>query len=501
MYKNLAPLKFPKDFLWGGATAANQAEGAWNEDGKGMTIEDCLPFRTTGYEDFTKQFEFTSKDLEEALNADESANYPKRRGIQQYHHYEEDICLMAEMGFKTYRMSISWARIYTHPWDEKPNQKGIDYYHRVFRECKKYGIEPLVTLSHYDPPLDIVEKYNGWYGREVVDLFEKYARTCFEEFQGEVKYWLTFNEVDAMLRHPVTSGGLIQDRFEGKNFDEVIYQAMHHQMIASAKAVKIGHEIDPENKIGCMLTKLEFYPYTCKPEDVLAAQKRTRSIYRYADIQVFGEYPKFLLKEIEKKGLHVQKEENDDKILKEGTVDFVSFSYYMTSCEAGNKDGLDLAPGNTVNGVKNPYLPSSEWGWQTDAAGLRVSLIEMYDRYRKPLFVAENGLGARDVVREDGTIYDPYRMEYLKEHVCAMSDAINEDGVELFGYTWWGAIDIVSESTREMSKRYGFIYVDVDDYGNGTYQRKKKDSFYYYKQVIESNGTDIDHTKFLKEEE
>lgn len=488
MYTNSSPLKFPENFLWGGATAANQVEGAWNEDGKGMTIEDCLPFREVGYKDFTKQFAFSSADLEEALRADEKANYPKRRGIDFYHHYEEDLALMGEMGFKTFRMSISWARIYTHPWDETPNPKGLEFYHKVFAACKKNGIEPLVTLSHYDPPLDIVTKYRGWYGREVVDLFVKYARTCFEEFKGEVKYWLTFNEVDAMLRHPVTSGGLIEDQFTDVPFEQAVYQAMHHQMVASALAVKIGHEVDPQNFIGCMLTKLEFYPFTCKPEDFLAAQKRTRSVYRYADIQAFGEYPLFLRKEMERKGIQLHTEPQDAQILKEGTVDFVSFSYYMTSCMAGNTEGLDMAPGNTVNGVKNPYLPSSEWGWQTDPSGLRASLVELYDRYRKPLFVAENGLGARDKIAEDGKIHDGYRAQYLKEHVMAMSDAINEDGVDLFGYTWWGCIDLVSESTREMSKRYGFIYVDLDDYGNGTYERMRKDSFYYYQKVIAANG-------------
>ncbi|MBQ9328587.1 MAG: family 1 glycosylhydrolase [Solobacterium sp.] len=487
MYQNTSSIQFPEHFLWGGATAANQVEGAWNIDGKGMTIEDCLSFREVGYSDFTKQFAFTSSDLEEALHAEETANYPKRRGIDFYHHFREDIALMAEMGFKVYRMSIAWARIYTHPWDEEPNQKGLDFYHEVFRECHKYGIEPLVTLSHYDPPLDIVQKYRGWYSREVVDLFTKYARTCFEEFKDEVTYWITFNEVDAMLRHPVTSGGLIEDQFDDIPFDTAIYQAMHHQMVASALAVKIGHEVNPKNFIGCMLTKLEFYPYTCKPEDFLAAQRRTRSVYRYADIQAFGEYPLFLLKEMEHKGVVLQTKPEDAQILKEGTIDFVSFSYYMTSCMAGNTEGLDMAPGNTVNGVKNPYLPSSEWGWQTDPSGLRASLVELYDRYRKPLFVAENGLGARDQV-VDGKIHDEYRSEYLKEHVRAMSDAINEDGVDLFGYTWWGCIDLISESTREMSKRYGFIYVDLDDYGNGSYDRLRKDSFYYYKDVIETNG-------------
>ncbi|MCH3962151.1 MAG: family 1 glycosylhydrolase [Solobacterium sp.] len=491
MYENTSKLHFPDNFLWGGATAANQVEGAWNEDGKGMTIEDCLPYRNVGVSDFTKQFAFTSEDLQRALHAEEGSNYPKRRGIDFYHHYKEDIQMFGEMGFKVYRMSISWARIYTHPWDDEPNQKGIAFYRDVFNECHKYGMEPLVTLSHYDPPLDIVQKYRGWYSREVIDLFVKYAKTCFKEFGSQVKYWLTFNEVDAMLRHPVTSGGLIEDQFPEVPFEQAIYQAMHHQMIASALAVKAGHEMMPGCQIGNMLTKLEFYPFTCRPEDNYAAQHRIRSIYRYSDIQVFGEYPKYLLNEIAGKGYTVRMEKEDAQILKEGTVDFVSFSYYMTSCMAANTEGLDMAPGNTVNGVKNPYLTSSEWGWQSDPMGMRISLVELYDRYRKPLFVAENGLGARDTVTADGKIHDPYRADYLKEHVKAMSDAINEDGVDLFGYTWWGCIDLVSESTRQMSKRYGFIYVDLDDEGNGTYQRIKKDSFDYYKQVIGSNGTEL----------
>ena len=493
MYNNTSPLKFPKNFLWGGATAANQIEGAWNEDGKGMTIEDCLPYREVGVADFTKQFAFSSKDLEEALAAGPEANYPKRRGIDFYHYYKEDIKMFAEMGYKIFRMSISWSRIFTDPRDEKPNEAGIAFYEDMFKECKKYGIEPLVTLSHYDPPLVLATDYRGWYSREVIDLFEKYARVCFERFGKYVKYWLTFNEIDAMLRHPVTSGALIEDRFTDMPFEQAIYQAMHNQMIASAKAVKIGHEVVPGSQIGCMMTKLCFYPFTCKPEDNLANQQRMRSIYRYVDIQVFGEYPKYLEKEIENKGYVIHMEPEDAQILKEGCVDFVSFSYYMTSCMAANTEGLDMAPGNTVNGVKNPYLPSSEWGWQTDPTGLRISLVDLYDRYRKPLFIVENGLGAKDVVAEDGKVHDPYRCDYLRDHVKAMSDAINEDGVELWGYTWWGCIDLVSESTRQMSKRYGFIYVDVDDYGNGTYKRIKKDSFDYYKQVIESNGTNLEY--------
>lgn len=492
MYQNQAPLHFPNGFLWGGATAANQVEGGWDEGGKGMTIQDCLPYREVGVADFTKQFAYSSADLAEALAAGPEANYPKRRAIDFYHHYKDDIALFAEMGFKVLRVSICWSRIYTDPRDPEPNEEGIAFYEDMFRECRKHGIEPLVTLSHYDPPLALVTDYQGWYSREVIDLFVKYARTCFERFGHLVKYWLTFNEVDAMLRHAVTSGGLIEDRFPGKNFDEVIYQAMHHQMIASAQAVKLCHEMVPGSQVGCMMTKLCFYPYSCKPEDNLATQQRMRGVYRYVDIQVFGEYPRYLWKEMEQKSVSIEYRPEDMELLREGTVDFVSFSYYMTSCMAADTEGLDMAPGNTVNGVKNPYLPSSEWGWQTDASGLRYSLVELYDRYRKPLFIVENGLGARDTLEEDGSVHDPYRAAYLEEHVRAMSDAINLDGVDLIGYTWWGCIDLVSESTRQMSKRYGFVYVDMDDYGNGTQKRYKKDSFDYYKRVIESNGTNLD---------
>lgn len=468
---------FPEGFLWGGATAANQVEGAWDADGKGPSLADAM---VAGTHQLPRRI---------TLEIDESRNYyPSHSGTDFYHHYKEDIALMAEMGYKVFRTSICWSRIFTDPRDEKPNEEGIAFYEDVFKECKAHGIEPLVTLSHYDPPLALVTDFNGWASREVIDLFIKYARVCFERFGKYVKYWLTFNEVDAMLRHSVTSGALILDRFPGQNFDQIVYQAMHHQMVASALAVKLGHELCPGAMIGCMMTRLCFYAYTCKPEDNLATQQRMRGIYRYVDIQVFGEYPRYLLKEIERKGLHIKTQPEDAQILKEGTVDFVSFSYYMTSCMAAQTDGLEMSPGNTVNGVKNPYLTSSEWGWQTDPIGLRISLVELYDRFRKPLFIVENGLGARDTLTEDGKVHDPYRIEYLKEHVKAMSDAINIDGVDLIGYTWWGCIDLISESTRQMSKRYGFVYVDLDDEGRGTYKRYRKDSFYYYKKLIAANG-------------
>lgn len=489
---------FPKNFMWGGAIAANQTEGAWNRDGKAITVQDCMKFKADklGISNYTKLFATSREDLIEAEKSDDENLYPKRHGIDFYDHYKEDIKMFAEMGFKTLRMSIQWARIYPDINSDTPNEKGLQFYENVFKELKKYNIEPIVTLSHYEIPLQLVKEQHGWYSRAAIDLFVKFATTCFKRYKNLVKYWLTFNEVDAMGRHPLTSGGLLEDDFKemGVPFEQAIYQAMHHQLLASAITTNLCHKIIPGSQVGCMLTKLLFYPYSQRPEDNLATQHRTREVYRYSDIQVFGYYPKYLKQEISRKGFSLKTKPEDAMILKEGTVDFVSFSYYMSSLEAANKEGLDMAPGNTVNGVKNPYLKSSEWGWQSDPTGLRYSLIELYDRYRKPLFIIENGLGAKDKLK-DGKIHDPYRMQYLKEHVQAMENAINEDGVDLIGYTWWGCIDLISESTRQMSKRYGFIYVDLDDYGKGSYKRYKKDSFDYYKQVIESNGTNLNYSE------
>ena len=485
--------KFPEGFLWGGATAANQFEGGWREGGKGLSVSDVarahLDADVTNYKAHNT---ITTADIERGLKElDDEVNYPKRHGSDFYHHYKEDIALMAEMGFKVYRMSIAWSRIYPNGDDEYPNEEGLKFYDNVFDELKKYNIEPLVTMSHYEPPLNIVLNYDGWYSREVIDMFTKYVTTICTRYKDKVKYWLTFNEVDSMIRHPYTTGGLIQDRFPGKNFEEVIFQAMHHQFVASALATKICHEIIPGSMVGCMLTKLTYYPYTCKPEDVLAAQQKMRSTYAYSDTQVFGVYPAYLLSHFENNGIHIVKGENDDEIMQKYPVDFVSFSYYSSSCEAGSYEGLEVTPGNTIMALKNPYIPASDWGWQIDPIGLRVSLVDLYDRYRKPLFIVENGLGAKDILTEDKKVHDDYRIEYLREHFKCMSDAIYEDGVELLGYTSWACIDLVSESTKQMSKRYGYIYVNADDYGRGTYNRYRKDSFFWYKHVIETNGEEL----------
>ena len=486
--------KFPEGFLWGGATAANQIEGGWRQGGKGWSVSDAARAHfDADVKDYSRHNQITTQDIEEALaHPEDEVNYPKRHGSDFYHHYKEDIALMAQMGFKVYRMSIAWSRIYPNGDDEQPNEQGLQFYDDVFDELKKYNIEPLVTMSHYEPPLNLVLNYDGWYSREVVGFFEKYVKTICERYKHKVKYWLTFNEVDSMIRHPYTTGGLIEDRFPGKNFEEVCYQAMHHQFVASALATKICHEIIPDSQVGCMITKLTYYPYTCKPEDVLETQRRMRSIYAYSDTQVFGEYPSTLLSYYKNHNIHIVKQPGDDQIMKQYPVDFVSFSYYMSSCVAADETGLDVTPGNTILAVKNPYLETSEWGWQIDPIGLRISLVDLYDRYRKPLFVVENGLGAKDELTADGQVHDPYRIDYLRKHFKCMLDAIEEDGVELMGYTSWACIDLISESTKQISKRYGYIYVDLDDLGNGTYNRIRKDSFYWMQKVIENNSLDFE---------
>lgn len=480
--------QFPEGFLWGGATAANQYEGGWKEGGKGISVSDCARHHLDiDVTDYKAHNSITTKDIEEALKSTDDSLYPKRHGAEGYSHYKEDIALFAEMGFKVYRLSIAWSRIFPNGDDKEPNEAGLKYYDDVFDECLKYGIQPLVTMSHYEPPINLVLNYDGWYSREVVDMFVRYVETICERYKDKVKYWLTFNEIDSMIRHPYTTGGLVEDRFPNKNFQEVVFQAMHHQFVASALATKICHEKIPGSKVGCMLTKLTYYPYTCKPEDVLQAQQDMRSTYCYSDTQVFGEYPAYLLSKFKNEGIHIQMEANDLKIMKQYPVDFVSFSYYSSSCVAKDDQGLKKTAANTMTAIKNPYIPSSDWGWQIDPIGLRVSLVDLYDRYRKPLFIVENGLGAKDEL-VNGTVEDDYRIEYFDAHFREMLNAIEIDGVDLMGYTSWGCIDIVSESTKQMSKRYGFIYVDANDDGEGTYQRYKKKSFDWYKNVIKTNG-------------
>lgn len=472
---------FRKDFLWGGATAANQCEGGYDEGGRGLANVDVVPIGKDRFPVITgkkKMFEF-----------DEDHFYPAKIAIDMYHRYKEDIALFAEMGFKTYRMSIAWSRIFPMGDEKEPNEAGLKFYEDVFKECQKHGIEPLVTITHFDCPMHLIKEYDAWRSRELVGFYENLCRVIFNRYKGLVKYWLTFNEINMILHAPFMGAGLYFEK--GENEEQIKYQAAHHELVASAIATKIAHEVDPENKVGCMLAAGAYYPYTCNPEDVWASRKSDRENYFFIDVQSRGEYPAYALKEMERNGIQIEMEPGDAALLKEHTVDFISFSYYSSRVSTTDNELLEQTAGNIFASVKNPYLQASEWGWQIDPLGLRITMNDIYDRYQKPLFIVENGLGAVDTPDENGYVEDDYRIDYLAAHIQAMKDAVELDGVDLLGYTTWGCIDLVSAGTGEMKKRYGFIYVDRDNQGNGTLARSKKKSFNWYKKVIDSNGENL----------
>jgi 6-phospho-beta-glucosidase len=467
------------DFLWGGAVAANQCEGGYLEGGKGLSIMDVM---TAGSKD--KKREITDGILDGVF-------YPNHDGNKFYYHYKEDIKLLAEMGFKCFRTSIAWTRIFPNGDEQEPNEDGLKFYELVFKECRKYGIEPLVTLSHYEMPLQLVKEYGAWRNRKLVDFFEKYCKVVFTRYKDLVNYWLTFNEINAIEFMPYMPAGLVIE--ENENREQTIYQSAHHQLLASAKAVKLAHEINPEMKVGCMALFGMNYSKTCHPEDVFLAENKNNKFLAIPDVQVRGYYPNHLLSYFKNHNISIVMEDKDEQILREGKVDFFSFSYYMTLVEGKNREGEEqAAKGNMVAGFVNPYLEANEWGWQVDPVGLRTTLNYLYNRYQIPLFIVENGLGAEDVLEDGNIINDDYRIDYMRSHIEEMKKAVEFDGVELLGYTAWGCIDLVSAGSGEMKKRYGLVYVDKDDKGDGSFNRYKKKSFYWYKKVIETNGEDLE---------
>lgn len=464
---------FPEDFLWGGATAANQCEGAYVKDGKGLSTADVM---TAGVHGIPRKI---------TEGVVEGTYYPSHQAVDHYHRFKEDIALFAEMGFKCYRMSIAWSRIFPNGDEEAPNEAGLKYYDEVFDVCRQYGIEPLVTLSHFETPLGLL-KYGSWENRKVVDFYLRYCNTVFNRYKGKVKYWLTFNEINVMSTKPWMAGGI------ESNDEQTRMTAAYHQFLASAKAVQLAHNIDPENQVGMMYAGHVAYPASCDPQDIQQVTDFMHKMLFYCDVQCRGYYPAYKLKEFKRRGIMLPVQEGDREDLLKGKVDFLSFSYYATHV-VGKKTNLDFEGLNGVKtGYQNPYLPITEWGWTIDPMGLRYLLNLLYDRYQIPLIIVENGLGAVDKVEEDGHIHDLYRIEYLREHLREIKKAIEIDGIPVMGYTMWGPIDIIAASTGEMKKRYGFIYVDVDDKGNGTFERIRKDSFYWYKKVIESNGEQLD---------
>lgn len=485
---------FPNNFLWGGATAADQYEGAYNLNGKTLSASDILPLAGNN-----RKWAM-NHPIEASKN--NYAFYPSRKGVDGYSHWEKDLNLFAEMGFKVYRMSVSWPRIFPKPEMDKPNELGLSFYDHVINKARSLNMEIILTIDHFDTPFWATEKYNGWVDRRMVNEYLKLAKTLFVRYKDKVKYWITFNEINALLNYPFFAGGI--DISKCKNPLESRYQAAHNQLVASAKAVILGHEINSDFKIGSMIAGVVNYPNTPNPEDAIEAQKTTRKSYFFPDVQSRGYYPLYALNFFKNNNLNIKVKEEDKEILEKGVVDFVSFSYYSSSDVSvdpkiktkkissnftitnENQDGGTVT-WDAENNVLNPYLESSSWGWAIDPIGLRYLLNDIYDRYQKPVMVVENGLGEKDVLTKDKQVHDDYRITYMSEHIKQMGLAI-QDGVECLGYTMWGPVDLIANSTGEMSKRYGFIYVDVDDHGKGTFKRYKKDSFFWYKEVISSNG-------------
>ncbi|MCD7751396.1 MAG: 6-phospho-beta-glucosidase [Lachnospiraceae bacterium] len=477
-------MKMKPGFLWGGATAANQCEGGYLEGGRGLSSVDVVPFGPDRMK--------VARGQMKMLECDDQHVYPAHEAIDMYHHYKEDIALFGEMGFHCYRLSISWTRILPNGDDDEPNEEGLAFYDSLFDECHRWGIEPLVTICHFDTPIALIKKYGGWKDRRMIDAYVKLCRILFERYGKKVKYWITFNEINMLLHMPFMGAGIYFE--EGEDEEQVKYQAAHHELVASAKAVILAHELMPGAMVGCMLAAGNFYPYSSNPADIYKAMECDRDNYFFIDVQARGAYPVWARKRMERAGVTLEMAEDDEAVLAAGTVDYISFSYYCSRCMSADPEIIKnhSRGGNAViSAVVNPYLKSSEWGWQIDPLGLRITLNTLYDRYEKPLFIVENGLGAVDTPQEDGSIHDTYRIAYMREHIKAMLAAVNEDGIPLLGYTCWGCIDLVSASTGEMKKRYGMIYVDKNNDGTGTLKRSKKDSFYWYQKVIASDGEDL----------
>lgn len=471
--------KFPKDFLWGGAVAAHQVEGAWNVDKKGVSTADVMTAGANG----------VAREITKGII--EGKNYPNHEAIDFYHHYKEDIALFKELGLKAFRTSINWTRIFPNGDEEKPNEAGLQFYDDLFDELLKNNIEPVITLSHFEIPYHLYEEYGGFTNKKLIDFFVHYAKTVMTRYKDKVKYWMTFNEINNQADgqhtlHTWTNSALLFE--EGDNKEALTFQAGLNELIASAKVVKLGHEINPDFQIGCMMAYVPVYPYSCNPSDLMASVKVMDRRFFYSDIHARGIIPAYAQKYWEQKGYEIEITQEERQALKEGTVDYIGFSYYMSGAVTTLPDvaGDEITEFPEAKVVLNPYVSASDWGWQIDPVGLRYTLNIVYERYNLPLFIVENGFGAYDKL-EDGKIHDPYRIDYLQKHIDQMELAVNVDGVDLMGYTPWGVIDLVSFGSGEMEKRYGFIYVDKDNAGNGTLKRLKKDSFAWYQKLIQEN--------------
>ncbi|QKJ88535.1 6-phospho-beta-glucosidase [Paramixta manurensis] len=474
--------QLPAGFLWGGAVAAHQVEGGWDQGGKGVSIADVLSGGAHGV------------DRVMTDGVQPGYSYPNHQAVEFYSHYQQDIALFAEMGFKCFRTSIAWTRIFPNGDEAEPNEAGLQFYDDLFDELLKHNIEPVITLSHFEMPYHLVKEYGGWLNRKVVDFFVRYSEVVMQRYRHKVKYWMTFNEINNQRnwKYPLfgycCSGVVFTDQPEP---EQAMYQVLHHQFVASAKVVALGHRINPAFKIGCMIAMVPLYPYSCHPDDVMYAQEAMRERYLFGDVHIRGYYPSYILNEWARKGYHIAMHDDDAQTLRDGCADYIGLSYYMSNAVQANAPGSGSAVAGFEGSVPNPHVKASDWGWQIDPVGLRYTLAALYERYQKPLFIVENGFGAIDKPNQHGVIEDDYRIAYLQAHIEQMKKAVFYDGVELMGYTPWGCIDCVSFTTGQYSKRYGFIHVDKHDDGSGTLARSKKKSFAWYQQVIASNGEQL----------
>jgi 6-phospho-beta-glucosidase len=474
-------LKLPSNFLWGGAVAAHQVEGAWQEGGKGVSIADVM--MAASRTDPARIVTDTVK---------EGKIYPNHWGIDFYHTYKQDFDLFQQLGMRAFRISIAWTRIYPNGDELKPNEEGLAYYEEMFKTLRSKGIEPVVTLSHFEMPYKLVKEYGGWRNRELIDLFVRFATTCFQRFHKLVRYWMTFNEIDNQsdwrFDHHLLQDSGLQLKPE-ENAEEAMFQASHNELVASARTVLAARKVDPQLQVGGMLAMVPIYPLTAKPEDQMQAMRAMQYRYFWGDVHTLGQYPTWLRNYWREKGYNIKVTAADADILRRGTVDFMGMSYYMSFSTEARKDGkVEFDEHNDL--VSNPYLPKSDWGWQIDPVGMRWILNWMQDRWHKPIMIVENGFGAYDKV-EDGKIHDTYRIDYLRAHIAEMEKAVAIDGVDLIGYLMWSPIDLISASTGEMAKRYGLIYVDQDDKGQGSGKRLLKDSYFWYQQLIKTDGADL----------
>lgn len=476
--------QMPKDFLWGGAIAANQAEGAFQVDGKGISLADVHKYYPdkTNAEISQEQIKGMSVEDIQANLADTDGYYPKRHGIDFYHTYPEDLALLKELGFKTFRTSIDWTRIFPTGEEETPNEAGLAYYDRLIDKIIELGMEPIITILHYETPIEISLKYGGWNNRKVIDLFVKYGKVLLERYKEKVKYWIVINQINLIQFEPFNSTAIPYDTVD--NYEEASFQAIHHQFIASAQLVAYAKKINPQMQMGTMVADCTVYPFSCKPDDVILAMKRNRMEYFYTDVQFRGEYPQYALNYFEEHGIEIDITLEDQQMLKENTMDYLAISYYYSQMVDSEKNSM-----NPASVTPNPTLKVNPWGWAVDPQGLYNSLSQYWDRYGKPIIIAENGFGMYDKVT-DGQIHDDYRISYLSEHIQQMKKAMY-DGVDVIAYCAWGPIDIISCSSAQMEKRYGFVYVDLDNEGKGTGKRMKKDSFTWYQKVIATNGEEI----------